>query len=92
MRHLLLNTFISKAIEDDRLLPSHLCLYLSLFWLWHLNGYTDHIIIFRNEVMALAKIKSIVTYHKCLRELVRHGYISYEPTYNYHQGSRIIFQ
>lgn len=32
--------------------------------------------------MHFSRIKSIATYHKCLKELMDFGYISYEPSYH----------
>ena len=39
--------------------------------------------------MAVAKISSRVTYHKCIRELHRWGYLYYDPSYDYYRGSLV---
>jgi hypothetical protein len=81
--------FYSKAKGDARLMPTHQSLYLALFFLWRQSGSADHFTISRRELMPLARLQSIATYHKCIRELKAFGYIEYHPTYNYYKGSQV---
>lgn len=83
--------FYQKARHDLRLLPTHQSLYLALFYLWQQNGCQEDgsVTITRREVMPLARLQSVATYHKCIRELKAFGYIEYHPTYNYYQGSKV---
>ncbi len=81
--------FYGKARFDMRLLPTHQSLYLALFFLWRQSGGEDLFTISRKELMPLARLQSIATYHKCLRELKAFGYIEYHPTYNYYKGSKV---
>lgn len=39
--------------------------------------------------MEKAHFKSITTYHKCINQLIKLGYISYLPNYDSYQGSLI---
>ncbi|QBO59598.1 hypothetical protein NBC122_02797 [Chryseobacterium salivictor] len=82
-------SFFERVIEDDRLYPSHISMYVSLFQFWSLNRFQNPFRICRKEVMNLSKIKSLATYHKCIRELHCAGFIIYSPNYNSYIGSLI---
>lgn len=81
--------FFEHLIKDDRLLPSHISMYVSLFQLWSFNSFRNPFRINREDVMKVSKIKSLATYHKCIRELHQAGFIIYSPSYNAHRGSLI---
>jgi hypothetical protein len=55
---------------------------MSLFQFWNLNRFENPFPVNREEVMKLCKIGSLNTYHKCLHDLDRWGYIKYEPSFN----------
>jgi len=82
-------SFFERVVEDDRLYPSHISIYVSLFQLWSSNHFQNSFRICREEVMKLSKIKSIATYHKCIRELCEAGFIIYLPSYDSYKGSLI---
>ena len=82
-------SFFERVVEDDRLYPSHISMYVSLFQLWSLNHFQNSFRICREEVMKLSKIKSIATYHKCIKELCDAGFIIYLPSYDSYKGSWI---
>ena len=88
IKHLTL--FFQRVAVDDRLLPSHVSLYMSLFQMWNVNRFENPISISRGEVMKISKISGTTTYHKCMRELQAYGYIQYKPSYNPLKGSRVI--
>lgn len=75
--------------SDTRLTPFHISLYMALFRQWNLNFFHNPISISRNEMMKMAKIGSVNTYVKCLKELSNWNYIRYEPSYNKHKGSLV---
>lgn len=81
--------FFERVIEDNRLYPSHISMYISLFQLWSLSEFQNPFRIYREEVMKLSKIKSFATYHKCIKELHSEGFIIYSPSYNPYKGSLI---
>ena len=81
--------FFERIIKDDRLLPSHISMYVSLFQLWSVNSFRNPFRINREDVMKVSKIKSLATYHKCIRELHQSGFIVYSPSYNAYRGSLI---
>ena len=47
---------MEKFIEDNRLNPSHISLYLALFQYWNLNRFSNPVSICRGEIMKLSKI------------------------------------
>lgn len=81
--------FFEKISQDDRLNPTHVSLYVSLFQFWNASRFHNPISISRNEAMKVSKICSKATYHKCIRELNDFGYLSYQPSYNPFKGSLV---
>ena len=84
-----LTRFMVQATKNKDVLPTHVSLYLALFWSWKQHGFCEPFPIYRKELMALAHIHSIATYHKCIKDLSGMGVIGYLPSYNYYQGSLI---
>ncbi|WP_317897809.1 transcriptional regulator [Aurantibacillus circumpalustris] len=84
-----LSGFFDKVSKDDRLNPTHVSLYVSLFQFWNACRFSNPISISRNEAMKVSKINSKATYHKCMRELNDFGYLSYQPSYNPFKGSLV---
>ncbi len=80
---------MNKITEDNRLHATHVSLYISLFTLWNLNRFENPISINREEVMKISKIGSRNTYHKCLKELDKYGYLEYLPSHNPLKGSLV---
>ena len=85
----ILSGFMGKAAHDNRLLPTHISLYIAMMSMWEQSRFSIPFRITRKELMHLSKLASTATYHKCLKELVSYGYINYEPSYNHYLGSRI---
>ncbi len=86
------NVFINafaKMGNDKRLQPSHVSLYMALLCFWNENNFQNPTNITRKNVMSICKIKSKVTYHKCIKDLNDFGYIKYEPSYNPFTGSSV---
>lgn len=82
-------TFLKRAAEDDRLLPTHLSLVMAVFYFRNDDTPSKAIRVSRSRLMRFSRIKSIATYHKCLKELIEFGYISYEPSYHPTNASSI---
>lgn len=82
-------SFFGSFIQDSRMYPSHISLYVSLFQLWSSNKFQNPFRICREELMKLSKIKSFATYHKCINEIHNAGFINYSPSYNSYEGSSI---
>lgn len=81
--------FFEEIIGDKRLNPSHISLYVSLFQCWSLNSYHSPFRIERIAIMRAGRIRSLATYHKCIRELHSTGYINYSPSYDPYKGSLV---
>lgn len=84
-----LTFFFNAVIGDDRLRSSHISLYMALFHCWYLNGCRHPVAINRKQLMVLAKISGLATYHKCIRQLKEYGYIEYLPSFHPGCTSRV---
>lgn len=84
-----LNGVFGQLSRDGRLNPTHISLYVALFQLWNLNFFKEEFHINREEVMALSKIGSKSTYHRCIKELSHWKYILYTPSHNPFRGSKV---
>lgn len=85
-----LTQFLLPVSQDNRLHPSHICLYISLFSLCERSRFSSSFRIPRRQLMKLSKIRSTATYHKCISELVSFGYIAYKPSYDHFRRSQIV--
>jgi len=81
--------FFEHVIKDNRLYPSHISIYVALFLCWSINKYQNPFRISRREVMKLGKIKSLGTYHRCIKELHLAGFVIYLPSYDPYKGSLV---
>lgn len=77
-----LTHFFTTIRDDHRIGPTHISLYMSLFQLYNLNAFQNPVEITRSLVMETAKINGLATYHKCIRDLHKYGYIKYVPSFN----------
>lgn len=82
--------FLVKAADDHRLLPNHLSLIMAVLFYFRTDDTPgEGTKISRSRLMRFARIKSIATYHKCLKDVIDFGYISYEPSYHPTNASSI---
>ena len=81
--------FFDRVASDERLNPTHVSMYVSLFQFWNASRFQNPISISRNELMKVSKISAKATYHKCMRELNDFGYLKYMPSYNPFKGSLV---
>jgi hypothetical protein len=84
----LIEFFISIR-DDSRISPVHISLFMAIMQHWNANDCKNPICIFSHELMKLAKISGVATYHKSIRELDEYGYIRYEPSFNRYKRSVI---
>jgi hypothetical protein len=84
-----LTAVIEKLSKDPDLNPSHVSLYLGLFYLWNMNRFRNPLSVTRSEVMTVSKIGSKTTYHRCLSDLDEKKYLKYHPSHNPMKGSLI---
>ena len=77
-----LTSFYSAIKDDHRISSTHISVYMALFQLYNLNGFKNPVSINRRQVMEVAKISGVATFHKCIKDLQDLGYIRYLPSYN----------
>lgn len=82
------DNFLKKAAADNRLLPTHISLFMAIFF-YSKDDAKSAFQVCRRKLMQFARIKSIATYHKCMSELVKFGYIHYKPSYDPIRASRV---
>jgi hypothetical protein len=81
--------FMEKAREDPYIGPSHISVFMALIFECNLQGGFENMKVSRREVMCRAKISSIVTYFKCMKDLDQFSYLQYSPSTSGLTGSRI---
>lgn len=86
--HELIEFFVAIR-EDPRISPVHISLFMAIMQHWNDNDCKNPIRVFSHQLMKLAKISGVATYHKSIRELDEYGYIKYQPSYNHFSGSLI---
>jgi hypothetical protein len=83
------DNFLKKAANDNRLLPSHISLFMALFFYSPDYAPEGSFRVCRRKLMRFARIKSVATYHKCIRELARFGYVVYSPSFDPYRASTV---
>jgi len=83
------SNLIRRMENDKRLLATHVSLFTALFICWQRDGFISPFAITRKTLMAFSKIASVATYHKCIKQLDKYGYIRYQPSYHPVKGSLI---
>ncbi|WP_285543484.1 hypothetical protein [Dyadobacter frigoris] len=80
---------VERVWDDPRLRAVHICLYAAIAF--HcVKASQNQIQISRRKLMRYARIKSIATYHSCIRDLARFGHIDYHPSFHPLRASRIV--
>lgn len=82
--------FLRKAGMDSRLHPSHISLFMVIVY-FSTEGPEGVFRVSRKKLMAYSRISSIVTYHKCMKELHDYGYVLYKPSFDPCRGSAVSF-
>lgn len=77
-----LNPLLLKISADQKLYPSHCFILLALLGVYQEKNYSMPFQISRRKLMCLTKVRSIATYHKCIKELVSLWYILFELSYD----------
>ncbi len=84
-----LNSAYIEMTSDKRISVWHIGLYMALLNRWCESEYINPIQITRREIMNLAHIGSIVTYHKFINQLQEFEYIKYLPSNHPSLGSQV---
>lgn len=87
-KHVLSNYF-ERIVSDDRLFPSHISLFMALFYFSDSEHPNLPFQVSRSKLMRFSRIKSIATYHKDIRELKNYGYIDYKPSWHPQKGTQV---
>jgi hypothetical protein len=87
----LVHNFVAKVAGDPRLGSWHLCLYTAMAYFGKDTEPGAFFNVTRKRLMLHSGIRSIVTYHKYLSELILYGYVRYQPSYDPYRGSQIAF-
>ena len=74
-----LQKVIKRLVEDGRIGPVHVSVYLALFLCMRAARGRGIGEIRREEVMRLAKIQGKTTYYRIMKDLARWEYIEYRP-------------
>jgi hypothetical protein len=88
MKHL--SDFFIAIAKDPRIGVSHISLYCALLPNNITADFSSPICITSSEIMRVAKISGLGTYHKCIRDLHECGYIKYQPSYNHRKKSKVV--
>ena len=91
MSHDFLDNAYLLLSGDARINVWHFSIYLALLYKLRANGFGSAVQITRKEVMLLAHVGSIATYHKCIRQLQEYGYIHYDPSFDRYKKTTIHF-
>lgn len=81
--------FLRIAEQDDRITATHLALYLALVGRCVAGDLQNPFSVNRRQLMQSGKIFSTATYHKCMKDLCRLGYVVYVPSYHPAFGSSV---
>ncbi len=84
-----LSRFYQVIQEDNRISCTHISLYMAMFKIWSEMEFSGPVRFTRQQVMGIAKISGLATYHKCIKDLVAFGYIQYLPSYHPGVGSMV---
>jgi len=86
--------FFRAISGDPRIGVSHVSLYCALLQCKDEEESLSPIMVRSTEVMRIAKILSLGTYHKCIKDLNDFGYIRYLPCFNHRKKSKVylVFQ
>lgn len=85
-----LSAFYEAIADTTQISAYHICLYITLVRLRSASGWQNPITIFRGPVMLDARMGR-KTFNKCMRDLIRLGYLKYEPSNNPASGSKVYF-
>lgn len=84
----IIKDFIELIQEDPRIRPSHISLFLAIVNCVKCQHGHMPVVIFKKQIIKHAKI-SAATFHRCIKELNRYGYIKYLPSCNAGAGNLV---
>ncbi|MBG9378425.1 hypothetical protein I5907_19465 [Panacibacter sp. DH6] len=84
----MIRDFMELIQEDPRIRPSHISLFLALVNYIKCQQGNMPVVIFKREIIKQAKV-SAATFHRCINELNKYGYIKYLPSCNAVAGNLV---
>ena len=87
MKEDILNQFLLSVSGNPKILASHISLFNAILSFKQKDKRICN--VSRSKLMALSKLASTATYHKCLKDLIEFEFIEYRPTYHPNCGSVI---
>lgn len=84
-----IDNFLERTVGDSRLLPTHISLFMAIFYYSDEQDPKRSFRVCRRKLMQFSRIRGKATYHKCIGELVAYGYIIYQPSYDPYKASRV---
>lgn len=85
----LLSGFLKLAKGKKIFRQPHLSLYSAILVCHYSAAGANPFRVSRRELMEHASIRSYMTYHKCMTDLIDNGIVAYEPSYHPTVASRI---
>ncbi len=67
------DNFLKRAAGDSRLLPTHISLFMAIFYYSDERDPKCLFQVCRRKLMQFSRIRSKATYHKCMNELVAYS-------------------
>ncbi|MCH7406305.1 hypothetical protein [Belliella aquatica] len=89
--HQKISQIVNSLINDNTFQTSHISIGLALIHEFLLNGGSEFFRISRRKIMKHSQVKSLGTYHRCMKELVKKNLITYNPSYHPKLGSEVSF-
>lgn len=84
-----LSSFLKLASKHKRFHQSHLSLYSAILMFYAQGLCQNPFRVSRSKLMKHSAIHSFATYHKCMGDFVREGFLDYEPSYHPKLGSQV---
>lgn len=75
-----LHTFFEQIRSDQRISSTHIGIFAALLHYRMDRGFCNPIKAYSHEIMPLAKISSLRTYSRCVRDMSDFGYLTYTPS------------
>ena len=82
-------SFFDAIAEDPRIRITHIAVFAALYSLWIKSNREPEMRVFSDQVMAVAKISSRITYCRVIIDLNEFGYLEYCPSFFGGKGSII---
>lgn len=89
-----LSSYFERVALDERLFPTHISLFMALFYFSSGEHPGMPFQASRPKLMRFSRIRSIATYHKNIKDLINYGYIEYKPSWHPQKGTqfRLVFE